>query len=296
MIAARTLVATALAFAISGCAPAALTSARSQISAANYPVARQELVALSARSDLTASQRREVMDDLCLCDFKIGRPTYTLAEQRAACLDASKQPDSQSDTIIAQIDEAESRREAQEVEAALAAHDLADAERAATEFQSVPGADPVLVARWSKQIWTLADAQVFADSAAKKHRLGAAISAVRKNHPNVEKMDQSRFIRWVTETATVSGTPLAASVDLKDSTLRLSIDQANLQLAALSLDRLATINDGMAARCGCDARTNVAVAETGFPAYFIMLDPETLMSEVMILPHADHAIASAVSN
>src|SRR5271163_1607965 len=231
MIAARTLVATALAFAISGCAPAALTSARSQISAANYPVARQELVALSARSDLTASQRREVMDDLCLCDFKIGRPTYTLAEQRAACLDASKQPDSQSDTIIAQIDEAESRREAQEVEAALAAHDLADAERAATEFQSVPGADPVLVARWSKQIWTLADAQVFADSAAKKHRLGAAISAVRKNHPNVEKMDQSRFIRWVTETATVSGTPLAASVDLKDSTLRLSIDQANLQLA-----------------------------------------------------------------
>jgi hypothetical protein len=44
------------------------------------------------------------------------------------------------------------------------------------------------------------------------------------------------------------------------------------------------INDGMAGRCGCDARTNVAVAETGFPAYFIRLDPETKMSEVMILP------------
>ena len=57
--------------------------------------------------------------------------------------------------------------------------------------------------------------------------------------------------------------------------MNLSVDDANLPVAALSLDRLATINDAMAARCGCDARTNVAVAETGFPAYFIRLDPET---------------------
>ena len=83
---------------------------------------------------------------------------------------------------------------------------------------------------------------------------------------------------------------------MKDSTLKVWVDDANLQLAALSLDRLATINDGMAARCGCDARTNVAVAETGFPAYFIMLDPETRMSEVMILPRGDHMLVSSVSN
>jgi hypothetical protein len=38
------------------------------------------------------------------------------------------------------------------------------------------------------------------------------------------------------------------------------------------------------------------VAETGFPAYFIRLDPETRMSEVMILPRVDHAIVSADSN
>jgi len=82
---------------------------------------------------------------------------------------------------------------------------------------------------------------------------------------------------------------------VKDTTLNLSVDDANLELAALSLDRFATINDAMAARCGCDARTNVAVAETGFPAYFIRLDPETRMSEVMILPR-DGAVASAVSN
>ncbi len=134
------VIAFALAVALSACAPSALSTARSQIAAANYPAARQELVALSVRTDLNESQRREVKDDLCLVDFKIGRPTYSLAEQRGVCLDA------------------------------------------------------------------------------------------------------------------------------------------------------------MVARCGCDARTNVAVAETGFPAYFIRLDPETKISEVMILPRGDSGIVAASSN
>jgi hypothetical protein len=226
----------------------------------------------------------------------IGRPTFTFAEQRRVCVEATKAPGSQSSSIIAQIDEAERQKDAQEVEAALAAHDLADAERAATDYQRSPGGDPATVARWSRQIWTLADAQVFADSTARKHSLAAAISEVRKNHPNVRKMDETQFTQWVLKTATVSGTPLAASVAMKESTLNVFIDDANLQLAALSLDKLATINDGMVARCGCDARTNVAVAETGFPAYFIRLDPETRMSEVMILPRGGHAILSTASN
>jgi hypothetical protein len=70
----RAVVAVALAVALSACAPSALSSARSQIAAANYPAARQELVALSTRTDLSDSERREVKDDLCLVDSKIGRP------------------------------------------------------------------------------------------------------------------------------------------------------------------------------------------------------------------------------
>jgi hypothetical protein len=284
-------VAIVLVVALSGCAPSALSAARSQIAGGNYPAARQELVALSARTDLSESERREVKDDLCLCDFNIGRPTFTLAEQRAVCLAASKEPGSNSNSIIAQIDDAARRKDAGEVEAALSAHDLADAERAATHYQSLEGGDPATVARWSTQIWTLADAQDFAPANVQKRSLHAAISQVRKNHPDVARMDKSQFTRWVVKTATVAGTPVASNVELKDSTLKLSIDDANLQLAALSLDRLATINDAMAARCGCDARTNVAVAETGFPAYFIRLDPETKMSEVMILPQGGRTIA-----
>jgi hypothetical protein len=292
----RVAFAIAVAVGLSACAPSALTAARSQIAAGNYPAARQELAALSARSDLSESQRREVNDDLCLCDFMIGRPTYTLAEQRRVCADAAKQPGSQSGSIIARIDEAARRRDADEVKAALAAHDLADAERAATDYQSSPGADPATLARWSKEIWTLANAQVFADSTARRRSLAATIAQARKNHPDVVKMDKTQFKRWVVKTATASGTPLTTSVELQDSTLKLFVEDAKLQLTALSLDKLTTINDAMAARCGCDARTNVAVAETGFPAYFIRLDPETRMSEVMILPRGDRAIVSANLN
>ncbi|HEV2170799.1 MAG TPA: hypothetical protein VGR40_07620 [Candidatus Binatus sp.] len=254
------------------------------------------MVALSARTDLNQSERREVMDGLCLCDFKIGRPTYSLAEQRGVCADAMKEPGSRSGSIIAQIDDAQRVRDQQEVKAALALHDIADAERAAIDYQRLPGADPVILARWSKEIWTLADEQVFADSVAKKRSLGAAVSAARKNHPDVAKMDKRQFAQWVEKTMTVSSTPLANNVEVRDSTLTLSVSEANMHIASLSLDRLATINDAMVARCGCDARTNVAVAETGFPAYFIRLDPETRISEVMILPRGDSPILSAASN
>jgi hypothetical protein len=295
-ISGRAIFAIALAAGLAACAPSALSSARSQISAGNYPAARQELVALSSRTDLSPDQRREVMDDLCLCDFKIGRPTYTLAEQRATCAEASKEPGSQSASIIAQIDDAQRLKDEQEVKAALAAHDLAGAERAATDYQRLPGADPAMVPNWSKQIWALADGQAFADSAARKRSLGAAISQARKNHKNVARMDKNQFIGWVEQTATVSGTPLAKSVAIKDSTLTLFVSESNLHVAALSLDRLSSINDAMVARCRCDARTNVAVAETGFPAYFIRLDPETKLSEVMILPRGDSAIMSTASN
>ena len=287
----------ALASFIAGCAPSALSTARSQIATGNYAGAHRELVALSAHEDkLSSSERREVKDDLCLSDFMLGRPSFTLAEQRSVCAEAMKEPGSQSNEIMARIDEVARRKDANEVEAALAAHDLAAAERAAADYRNLQGADPELLAQWSKQIWALADEQVFADANARKRSLATTISELRKSHPKVHGMNDAEFTQWVVKTATVSGTPLASRLELKKTKLKLSIDDANLQLAALSIDRLATINDGMAARCGCDARTDVAVIETGFPAYVIRLDPETRMSEVMILPRGDRAIVSANAN
>jgi hypothetical protein len=290
----QVVAAAALAAMLAGCAPSALSSARSQIAAGNYAAAHQSLVALSAHeNDLSASERREVKDDLCLSDFMLGKPSFTIAEQRSVCAAAMKEPGSQSASIIAKIDEAARVKDAKEVEMALHAHDLAGAERAATDYQKLAGADPALVARWSKAIWALADEQVFADAGAKKRSLATTISELRKNYPKMQGMSDAAFTRWVVKTSTVSGIALASRVEMTKSTLVLSIDDRNLQLAALSIDKLAAINDAMAARCGCDAHTNVAVIETGFPAYVIRLDPETRMSEVMILPRGDRAIISA---
>lgn len=289
--------AAALASGLGGCAPSALTAARSQIAAGNYAAARHELVTLSANSkNLSASERREVKDDLCLSDFMLGQPSYTLGEQRRVCAEATAEPGSQSGDIVARIDEEMRNRDAQTVEAALKANDLASAERAAIDYQNAPGADPAMVARWSKQIWHLADEQVFADEGVKKRSLAAAIAQVRKNYPDAQAMNDAEFARWVEKTSTVSGTAVASRIQVKDATLKLSVDNANLQLAARNLDKLTSINDAFVARCGCDAHTNVAVSETGFPAYVIRLDPETKMSEVMILPRGDRAIASASFN
>ncbi len=258
--------------------------------------ARRELVGLSERKDLSPSERREVSDNLCLSDFMIGRPTVSVAEQRRTCAAAATDPGTQSGAIMAQLDEQSERIDRTQVETALAERDLPGAERAAMDYQSIPGADQAVLAGWSKQIWSLADEQALSDTRARKSALEAAIAALRKSHGDVRHMNDVQFRQWVEHTATTSGTPLAAGLELKKSKLRLSIDSANLQLAALNLDKLATINDAFAARCGCDAHTDVAVVQSGFPAYIIRLDAETQMSEVMILPRSDQQILTTSAN
>src|SRR5689334_9962950 len=152
-LALRVVAATMLASMLAGCAPSALSAARSQIAAGNYAAAHHELVALSARENtLSASERREVKDDLCLSDFMLGKPAFTLSEQRSVCVAAMKEPGSQSASIISKIDDAARAKYAKEVETALEEHDLARAERAATNYQRLAGADPELIARWSKKI------------------------------------------------------------------------------------------------------------------------------------------------
>ncbi|MDB5107480.1 MAG: hypothetical protein JWM69_421, partial [Candidatus Binatus sp.] len=276
-----------------GCAPSALGSARRQINAGNFPAARRELIALANNPRLTASERREVKDDLCLSDFMIGRPATTLAEQRRVCADAAKEPGSQSGAMVARLNRQVLDADSVLVDRSLSSHDLAGAERAALDYQNTPGADPERIAKWSSQIWTLADAQVFVDPNMKKASLVETISQARKDYPAVRHMDESQFRRWVEKTLTVGAVPIVSNVAMSNSRLTLSLSDTNLHLAALNLDKLSTVNNAMAARCGCNAETDVAMVETGFPAYIVRLDPETRLSEVMILPRADHPILSA---
>jgi hypothetical protein len=52
------------------------------------------------------------------------------------------------------------------------------------------------------------------------------------------------------------------------------VSQDDLPTVATNLYKFVRINDAFAARCGCDARTNIGVGDVGFPAYLFRLDPE----------------------
>lgn len=275
---------TALLAVASGCAPTVLSSARQKMAVGQYAAARQELLAIPL-GDLNDAQRREVKDDLCLSMFMIGEPTYSSAEQRRVCVDAAGEPGSQSSQLVARIDERVRQSSYEKVNAALAKADLGGAEQAAQVYINTPGADQAVVEKWSHQMWELVNMQDYRNDPHRKKELAAAIASVRRQYPSMRKMTKPEFVLWVAKQGSVAGTAMFSSVALKNSELDLAVRRQEIQLASLQLDRLSTINDATIARCGCDGRTNVGIAETNFPLYLVRLDPETQRSEVLILPH-----------
>ena len=276
----------ALTFAASGCAPSALSSARTKIASGQYAAARQELLGIRLDT-LSDAQRREVKDELCEATFMIGEPTYSSGEQRRVCADAAAEPGSRSGQLVAQIDNRLLEASAAKVNAALAHGDLAGAEQAAQAYLNTPGADPAIVAKWSHQMWILVEQRDSRIGTRRQKELAKAIASLRKQLPSMRKMSKPEFVLWVAKQGSIEGTPMFSSVALKDQEIHLAIRRQELHRASLKLDRLSTINDATVARCGCDGRTNVGVAETNFPLYLVRLDPETQRSEVLILPHRD---------
>jgi hypothetical protein len=286
-IAARGLAISAIVALIalaSGCAPSALSSARQKMVAGQYAAARQELLAI-ALGNLSASERREVKDDICVSEFMLGEPAYSSGEQRRVCADAAKEPGSQSAQFVDKIDDQIRRTSYDKVNAVLAKGDLGGAEQAAQVYVNTRGADPAVVAKWSHQMWELVNQRDHRIEQRHKKDLAAAIAAIRKQYPAMRKMTKDEFVLWVTKEGSVAGTKMFSSVAFKDKELDLAIRRQELQVASLKLDRLSAINDATIARCGCDGRTNVGIAETNFPLYLVRLDPETQQSEVLILPH-----------
>lgn len=278
-----------LTAAFAGCAlirPDPLAGVRQRMAAGQYLTARQELLALEARPEaLGPGQLREAKDDLCVCEYMIGEPTYSRSEQRRVCAAAAQEPGSKSGQLLTTINESIRTTASDKVAAALAKGDLADAEQAALAYLETPGADPRVVADWSHRMWALVREQDQRAEPQRKPKIGAAIAEVRKNNRALKSMHKNEFLEWIARQGAAGGTRIFSSVSLKDDEVHLKVPAASVQDAALNLDRFAAINDGMVARCGCDGRTDAAIAETNFPLYLVRLDPETKRSEVLILPH-----------
>jgi hypothetical protein len=284
---AAALAAITLALFLSGCAPSALSGARHNIAAGQYAAAHQELTELSTNgTKLSPDEHREVDDDLCLTEFMIGRPQYTLHEQRRACSEAAGEPGSQSEQMLARTNDALREELASRTTEALKSGDLATAEDSATEYASMPGAEPALVTQWSAKMWKLAETQGESDGRTRKKELSAAIADASRDYPKMKHMSDAEFRRWIAQTATAGGTPLVHKTAVSREQLKLWVAHDQVGTAVLNLDKFVKINDAMAARCGCDAHTDVGVLESGFPLAMVRLDPETRHSEVLVLPRS----------
>ena len=275
---------------LSGCVNDSLAAVRARLREGRYAAAHEQLMAPASQPQkLSARERREVLDDLCLTEFKIGAPSYSLAEQQRACARSVGQPRSNSGPTLARVEEAQRDALAAEVTSALKANDVIDAEGAITRYRSIPGADPLVVAGWSRQIWIILNRR---DSLAQKrsgHQLDAAISKLARAYPQIKEMNDNTFRHWVLDNASVDGTPMVSNVQMHHNAVDVWVPDERLPTVALNLNRFAQINDALVARCRCDGRTNVVVAGTGLPAYLLRLDPETHRSEVLILPRPQEA-------
>ncbi len=265
---------------------------RQELGAGQYAQAHQDLVlATGHSSELSDAERREVKDDLCLTEYLIGPPSYPLLEEERVCARALGEPGSVSGPNLAQIRELSRQSAEEQVRNSLKAHQLAEAEAAALTYRASPGADANLLAEWAKNFWSVAHDQ--ARSAERTQEVEPMVSLLAAAYPRMKSMSDEDFESWIVATATASDTPFVSKLDMQnDTTLDLLVSERNLPAVAANLYKFVRINDALAARCRCDSRTNIDVAETGFPAYLLRLDPAARGSTVLIAISEPEAPAS----
>jgi hypothetical protein len=270
---------------LAGCANAALRTARDEIAAGHYATAHQQLVVAREDPKLSSWRRREIDDDLCLTETKIGAPAFPITEQLSACDRASGEGASQSGKLLAGLRDAQRQAQIKEINEAIGAKDLARAEDVIARYQASAIADPKQIAVWSAQLWAIIDREDADTAKARRVTVRPAIAQMARNYPKVHAMSDRAFSRWVEQNMTVGGASMISGIELAKHTLILRLPVDQLAAAAINLDRFAKVNDAMVARCGCDGRTKVAIQNTQLPAYLVRLDPATRKSEILVLAH-----------
>src|SRR5271154_3191598 len=130
-----------LALFASGCVNSEIAAGRNELSKGDYAAAHAKFLAASQSPKLSASERRELSDGLCLTEFKLGPPEYPRTEQLQTCSAAAAQPGSSSAPIVASIEAAELADTDSMVHQALAESDLTGAENAVIRYQAFPGSN-----------------------------------------------------------------------------------------------------------------------------------------------------------
>jgi hypothetical protein len=274
------VVAPCAALSFCGCTDASTARARRQIAEGNYASAHNYFATEAARSDqLSPHQRRVVMDGLCLTEYQIGAPTYPLARQLRSCAAALNQPGSDSGPIFAVVAREERDSLTKKINAALAQGDIAAADDAILRYRSLPGSNPQSAGLWTRRLWAI----VNRDATPARTALTPTISQLSHQFRHEQNMSDPQFRRWIKRNMTVGGNLMVSNVEIGKRSVDLWLDDDQLTNSALNLDRFARVNDGLVARCHCNARTKVALKDSGLPAYLVRLDAESHQSEVLIL-------------
>jgi hypothetical protein len=254
---------------------------RHEYAVGEYTEVHQYLARVAPNYDkLTPAQRHEPNHYPCLSEYLIGQWSYPLSERARTCPEALAKPGSGNGATLAQIQEAMKRSAVLQVRRALEAQDLADAEAAALAYKASPGANSGLLAGWSKDFWEAVHASK--RSAEREHQVASVITQLANEYPQARTMSEPDFTNWVIAASVVSDKSMVSSLSIKVDTLDLLVSQDKLPTVATNLYKFVRINDAFAARCKCDARTNVGVGGAGFPAYLLRLDPEGRTSKILI--------------
>jgi hypothetical protein len=268
----------------SGCQNVALVSAHKEAAEGQYAAAHRDYqAALNHPDKLNRTQRRQALDGVCLTEHLIGAPTYSLERQYIDCTRAAAEPGSDSGQTVTQIEKAMRVSAELKTEQALNSHNLSEAIWNARDYSRKPGASRAKIAEWSGQMWQLVASRDRAQVSAPQKRLRPAIARLSRENPHLRRLRRQAFERWVRAQVTVNGQVLVSDLVLKGATLRLWVPERAMPVLAANLDRLSRVNDGFAAWCGCDAKTDVGLSNTGLPAYLLRLDPDTARSQVLVL-------------
>jgi hypothetical protein len=279
-VALRLLAALISCAALAACTDASIVRANNAIASRNYAAAHQYFAAAASKSgELTAGQRRRVMDGLCFTEYEIGAPTYPLSRQLRTCARALNEPGSQSGSTFADLAHKERDSLAANIKHALAQKDIAGAEDAILRYRTTPGSNPDLAAAWTREVWKLVNREAAID----RGPLTPTISHLSRQFRHEQQMNDRQFRTWIEQNLTVDGGLMVSNVEIGKRTVDLWLGDDQLTNAALNLDRFARVNNGLVARCHCDGRTKVTLGGSGLPAYLVRLDTASHQSEVLIL-------------
>ena len=280
----RAAVFAATASVLAACTNAMVSSARGDLAARNYAQAHQDAAAALQNPSLSAGERREASDDLCMTEVAIGAPAYSLVRQHQTCAQAVREPGSASGERLAKVDAAIRQEQETSMQQALKSGDVAAAVAAVRAYEQVAPSDTATIARWNQRIWTVVDRQDRRMGKGRKRRLSQTLTVLKEDYPRLHSMNQHAFKRWVGKDIAATGTPTLSRITITGHTLELKVPDRDLKESALSPEKFAQINDAFSVWCQCDGATHVASDGTGLPVYLARLNPVMARSEVLVLP------------